>query len=124
MIIGKFGVGMFVFIWDAFESRGRRSPRQGNAVQDGERASHNRESACLPAAFLGFAMVARGEIGIIIAQIAHASNTDETRLMSEDVFVVSVWAIFLCTLIGPLAVGFLLTRKGKALLESRWGLQL
>lgn len=68
-----------------------------------------RPKSLYPAALLGSAMVARGEIGFLIAAIADSigvfsavSNGDV-----EELYLVVIWAIMLCTIIGPVTVGVL-----------------
>ena len=68
-----------------------------------------------PAAILGFAMVARGEIGFLISSVAQSSifpGDDDSG--ESEIFLVVTWAIVLCTLVGPFCVG-LLVRRVKAL---------
>lgn len=57
-------------------------------------------------------MVARGEIGYLIASLAQSSGTLEMKpkgggeaVQNEDVFLVIIWAVTLCTIGGPVAVG-------------------
>lgn len=68
---------------------------------------------------LGSAMVARGEIGLLIIEIGY----NETAYVSEDGFITGVWAILLNTIIGPVAVGVLVKLYGKRIGEGTWGLQ-
>jgi Kef-type K+ transport system membrane component KefB len=71
-----------------------------------------------PASVLGTAMVSRGEIGFLIASVAEsrgifANNTLDgktTRNDSSEIFLIVIWAITLCTIIGPLGVGLLVRR--------------
>ncbi|KAJ6259313.1 pyridoxal-dependent decarboxylase domain protein [Drechslerella dactyloides] len=75
-----------------------------------------------PAMILGLAMVARGEIGFLIASIASANGifttaVEETGASNDDIFVIVIWAAVICTIVGPLAVG-LLVRRVKRLEES------
>lgn len=58
-----------------------------------------------PGLILGSAMVARGEIGYLIASLAQSSG-----LLDAETFLVVVWAISLCTFVGPLATGLLIRR--------------
>jgi hypothetical protein len=69
-------------------------------------------------AFLvGFAMIARGEIGFLIASLSqssgtltlqdHNGNTQSIQSSGEDIFLVIVWAVVLCTIVGPVGVEFL-----------------
>jgi hypothetical protein len=72
-----------------------------------------------PSAILGWAMVARGEIGFLIASIAESKgiwrddssiNDQQSRATSSNTFIVVNWAIFLCTFIGPIMVGLVVRR--------------
>jgi hypothetical protein len=46
-------------------------------------------------------MTTRGEIGFLIAAVAQSTGV----LMPEEVYLVVVWAIVLCTLLGPIGIG-------------------
>lgn len=73
-----------------------------------------------PATLLGMAMVARGEIGLLIVQL----GLNDTDFLSEEAFLVAIWAIVLNTIIGPVSVGLLLRKFDKTIAENpRWGLQ-
>lgn len=72
-----------------------------------------------PGAILGWAMVARGEIGFLIASIAESksiwrddsSTVDQNgTFASSDTFIVVNWAIVLCTFVGPIMVGLVVRR--------------
>ncbi|KAH8602630.1 Sodium/hydrogen exchanger family-domain-containing protein [Bisporella sp. PMI_857] len=74
----------------------------------------NKPLSLYPAAMLGTAMTARGEIGFLIAGLAEttglfASSSPETQGGSE-IYLIVTWAIVLCTIIGPLSVGTLVKR--------------
>ncbi|KAI9655528.1 MAG: hypothetical protein M1821_005321 [Bathelium mastoideum] len=84
-----------------------------------ETRSSEKPISLYPCAILGFAMVARGEIGFLISALAqsngifgNASSLSSTDSESE-MFLVVTWAIVLCTLIGPLCVGTLVRRVKK-----------
>ncbi|KAK2594726.1 hypothetical protein QQS21_007576 [Conoideocrella luteorostrata] len=69
-----------------------------------------------PAAIIGCAMTARGEIGFLISSIAESNGifmSDSDRGTSSDIFLVVTWAIVLCTILGPLAVGLVVQRVKK-----------
>jgi hypothetical protein len=77
-------------------------------------------SQSLPSAgLLGFAMVARGEIGLLIVEIGYNS----TPYVSDAGFHTAVWAILLNTIIGPMVVGLLIKFRGKAIGNGSWGIQ-
>lgn len=69
-----------------------------------------------PAAILGCAMTARGEIGFLISSIAESNKIftkTSDKESSSEIFLVVTWAIVLCTIIGPLAVGLMVNRVNK-----------
>lgn len=62
-------------------------------------------------------MVARGEIGFLISALAAANgifNTDgqatETGAVESELYLIVTWAILLCTVAGPVTLGFLVRR--------------
>ncbi|KAL6898812.1 Sodium/hydrogen exchanger [Trichoderma evansii] len=67
-----------------------------------------------PAAILGCAMTARGEIGFLISSVAESKRifsspqTDSGK--NSDIFLIAAWAIMLCTIIGPLSLGLIVRR--------------
>jgi hypothetical protein len=68
-----------------------------------------------PPLILAFAMCARGEIGFLISGVAESQGVfGETSGEPTDIFLVVTWAIVLCTMLGPLAVG-LSVRRVRAL---------
>ena len=70
-----------------------------------------------PASIIGCAMTARGEIGFLISSIAESnrifSASDAKEGESSEIFLIVTWAIVLCTVLGPLAVGVLVRRVKK-----------
>lgn len=92
-----------------------------------QQQTQNRPSASLPpkpkslypASILALAMTARGEIGYLIASLAESNRIfGDTSQGSSETYLVVVWAISLCTLVGPIAVGTLVKRV-KALQRKR-----
>ncbi|RAH42255.1 cation:proton antiporter [Aspergillus brunneoviolaceus CBS 621.78] len=65
-----------------------------------------------PSSILGLAMVARGEIGYLIASLAESKGIfgQGPTGGSSDTYLVVVWAISICTLLGPICVGTLVRR--------------
>jgi len=69
-----------------------------------------------PALILGSAMVTRGEIGYLISSLAESghvlgppadgSGSDQP----SEIFIISTWAITLCTIAGPITMGLLVRR--------------
>jgi Kef-type K+ transport system membrane component KefB len=75
-----------------------------------------------PASILGFAMVARGEIGFLISAVAESRGIFSSAGAegSSELFLIVTWAIMLCTISGPIAVG-LLTKRVRRLQEMERG---
>ena len=63
-----------------------------------------------PALLLGLAMTTRGEIGFLIAAVGQTAGL----LVPQEVYLVVVWGILLCTIIGPICVRIILGRIEKA----------
>ena len=51
-------------------------------------------------------MVARGELGFVMAREAH-----EEDILSTKPFVACIWALFLCTFLPPFAFGWALRKR-------------
>jgi hypothetical protein len=73
-----------------------------------------------PPAILGLAMIARGEVGYLIASLAESQgifsaqeSDSSTSSSSSEIYLVVIWAISVCTLIGPICVGTLVKRVKK-----------
>lgn len=65
----------------------------------------------------GFGMIARGEIGFLIASLSQSSNTlglqhpgGPTQSSNESLFLVIIWAIVICTILGPISMGIIARR--------------
>ncbi|RSH90439.1 Hsp70 ATPase ssc1 [Saitozyma podzolica] len=93
MILGKGICGAWLLLW-----RRRKSGWKG-------------------AVFIGLAMIARGEIGLLISQIAYHTTSP---LLVEDEFLIITWAIVICTIVGPVGVGWAVKRWGRKILEGGW----
>jgi hypothetical protein len=92
-----------------------------NAASTPEGTSEKPEGSLpwVPTLLLGSAMVARGEIGLLIIEIGY--NT--TPYVSKEGFITGVWAILLNTIIGPMTVGLLVKFHASKLKGGEWGLQ-
>ena len=70
-----------------------------------------------------FAMTTRGEIGFLIAAIGQSADI----FVSEEIYLIVIWAIVLCTLIGPIGVGLIVKRiekeekHGRSNILGVWG---
>jgi len=91
-------------------------PEKSHALPDNERQvdqpvgrdpSHGLNYAII---LLSCAMNTRGEIGFLVAAIGQSVGI----LVPEEVYLVVIWAIVLCTLLGPIGTGFVVWRIRKA----------
>lgn len=102
-----------------------RSSADRGRVNPGSRAQLQEESrppsvsiippkpkSLYPASILSLAMVSRGEIGYLIASLAESNKIfgETSDGSSSETYLVVIWAISLCTLIGPISVGTLVKR--------------
>ncbi|CAE7108162.1 unnamed protein product [Rhizoctonia solani] len=103
MVIAKVVAGAWLPIWAALEQRLH---------------SRGRAPSWPAGLFVGLALVTRGEIGLLILNIAQAKG-----LVSEEGFGVGIWAVVLSTLLGPIGVGRLLqTRVASYIVGGPWGI--
>lgn len=136
MLVAKVLVGTWILIWEMINpSSGQDSHQQqqqqsmtGEGANNSEaeekkgagkgRRARALKSALAPASLLGMAMVARGEIGLLIIEIGY----NNTPYVSEDGFITAMWAILLNTILGPIAVGLLVKYQGQRVAKGTWGL--
>jgi len=87
-----------------------QSPR--NSAAKKAHRTFPRPKSLYPASILGAAMVARGEIGFLISAVAQSNGIFESGAVqdSPEIFLIVSWAILLCTIVGPVAVGVLARR--------------
>lgn len=71
-------------------------------------------------------------VRILILQVAYASSLDSSSassasVISQEVYLIGVWAVLICTVIGPVAFSFVLnhcvsdSKRLEMLVGSRWG---
>lgn len=121
MLVGKFFVGIWIPAWQIFDLERNDEKQMTTSIRlsNGNLVSRLR-SSLEPALLLGFAMVARGEIGLLIVQIGY----NDTPYVSDAGFLTAIWAIMLNTILGPIAVGLLVKYRGKGISQGAWGLVL
>ena len=135
MAAGKLACGLWLVRFDAnYTFRLRRKDNKGKerakyeleprSNPPGSPAKSKLKSSGLPkpkslypASILGSAMVARGEIGFLVSAIAQSNGIfssvgpDSSSAEGvQDLFLIVTWAIVLCTVIGPVAVGLIVRR--------------
>ncbi|CAF1333528.1 unnamed protein product [Rotaria sordida] len=77
--------------------------------------SLKKSKSIYPALIVGLSMVSRGEIGFLIANIGVS-----TSILSAEAFIVTIWAILLNTILGPIAVGLMVKLLGSKLTDGLW----
>lgn len=109
MLFAKLIVGVWIPLWGLLAGSRQAGTSSGSVIKQ----------ALSPGALLGAAMVARGEIGLLIVQIGY----NETSYVSSAGLNVAIWAILLNTIVGPIVVGLLIKFKGDDLGRGPWGTQ-
>lgn len=125
----QFIVGIWIPIWEALfpqpSSKGavigqhNNTPKKSNDTPEVKEKKRDYGTSSIAGFLLGSAMVARGEIGLLIIEVGY----NETSYVSQDGFITAVWAILLNTIIGPITVGYLVKFLGKKIGTGKWGLQ-
>ncbi|KIW33499.1 uncharacterized protein PV07_00345 [Cladophialophora immunda] len=143
MAIGKLFCGMWLIRFSTSSTTPqppRPQPMESDKQQKGKgtkqrrnnkatpRRSLPRPKSLYPASILGCAMVARGEIGFLISALAATNGIFTSKDTSgnaaagdglvSDLYLIVTWAILLCTIVGPLALGFL-AKRVKRLQDDR-----
>jgi hypothetical protein len=95
--------------------REKNTPPQVSNIRPQARRDQETRDRCPHgiALLVGFAMIARGEVGFLIASLSQSSGTltlrhrdgSDAESSGEDIFLVMTWAIVICTIAGPLGVG-------------------
>lgn len=133
MLFCKFIVGIWIPTWSAIQldpkkakanlqqrslgETGQPSEKVASALHSSSRGAAF-ASSTYPALLLGMAMVARGEIGLLIVEVGY----NNTSYVSSEGFITAIWAIVLNTIIGPIVVGVLIKYQGDAIGKGPWGL--
>lgn len=101
----------------------RDSPPSSNPISPLKHPKMSKPLSLYPAAMLGTAMTARGEIGFLISSLAETTGvfaaSNKKTSGSSEIYLVVTWAIVLCTIIGPLGIGTLVKRVRRLQEERR-----
>lgn len=134
MIIGKGVVSLVIYsdyFLKVFSNKGKTRPSPDgrniplrSATSDNDQRLSTQKPNKPPhedALLVGFAMIARGEIGFLIASLSQSSGTltfkNSSSEGSESIFLVIVWAVVICTILGPVAVGVMVRMKQRSSLD-------
>lgn len=134
MIIAKGVVSLVIYsdyFLKVFSNKGKTRPSpQGRdlplrSAVDNDQDLSTQEPNKPPhedAMLVGFAMIARGEIGFLIASLSQSSGTLTFENTSgdggESIFLIIIWAVVICTILGPVAVGVMVRMKQRRSVES------
>lgn len=56
-------------------------------------------------------------------QVARSASADSTSpVLGEEAYLTGLWAVALCTIVGPIAFGFLVKRYGETIKRGPWGI--
>ena len=130
MWFGKAVTGLCVLLWRGKEGlstvTGEVNVALGNTTANDHGNIHIPEESQLrkdasffsqervyPALFISLAMVSRGEIALLIVQLGRP-------VLSEDLFLIVMWAIVVCTFVGALSTGFLVHRHLPRHMNKGW----
>ncbi|KAI2725965.1 hypothetical protein CBS147332_2852 [Penicillium roqueforti] len=135
MAFAKCVVGIWVPIWqlalggksdtklhEEQEIQGQQKIEGNNPSDEGQSDQEKGktwERTWLATILLGSAMIARGEIGLLIIETGY----NETSYVSNEGFYTGIWAILLNTIIGPVSVGLLVRFYAHELKGGDWGVQ-
>ncbi|OHW90122.1 sodium hydrogen exchanger family protein [Colletotrichum incanum] len=101
------------------------NPQEASNIPNNASAEPEMPVSVYPACILGFAMVARGEIGYLISALAEStgifSGGSDAPDQPSEMFLIVTWAITLCTIIGPICVGLLVNRVKRLEMQSGKG---
>ena len=121
MLIAKFLVGIWIPVW-AYTMKAEEDNTKSALPTAEKEVSQSRigrmKGGIYPGLLLGMAMVARGEIGLLIVEIGY----NNTPYVSQAGFLTAIWAIMLNTILGPIAVGLLVKYKSDNIAHGDWGL--
>lgn len=141
MALAKAAAGLWLVVVDAVEGR-RGGAATGRADMELER--REREDQPVPSSMpgavsvrdrprrwgapllLGCSLVARGEIGFLIVGLAQqAGLVGGSEGMADEALQVTVWALLLNTVVGPICAGLIVKwKRGEVMREvmrGRWG---
>jgi hypothetical protein len=116
MMLAKMVVGIWVPIWTLLRNRQVAHPTGdtgGDAIMGGKD-----RSVMYSGFFLGIGMIARGEIGLLICQVGLNGGQGP---LPHDLFAITIWALVLNTVFGPVLVALILRRYETPIRAGEWG---
>lgn len=117
MALGKLACGLWLLrLSTSAKNTNGVNKKKGNKKK-GSPKSFPRPKSLYPASILGCAMIARGEIGFLISALAAANGIFKaedkatgTTTDESELFLIVTWGILLCTVVGPVTLGFVVRR--------------
>ncbi|KAF9011949.1 Cation/H+ exchanger [Cyathus striatus] len=104
MVAAKAMVGITIFVWPDSEYK---TGWFGRRITESPLSTHPCMSRHRAVCLLGLAMVARGEIALIVAQLAKPLLVTDTTSDNSEPFAIVIWAVLVSTVGGAVAVGLL-----------------
>ncbi|TIB34907.1 hypothetical protein E3P84_01551 [Wallemia ichthyophaga] len=128
MLIGKLLVGIWIPIRDCIS---KETIIVGDAENQKKKTKWGlgkpNKNSWISGLILGSAMLARGEIGVLILQVslsttqANANSPGAISVMDTETYLIGIWAVAWNTIIGPVAFGLLVRFFGQKIIDSHWG---
>lgn len=102
---------------DAQQSEIDRQTHLFQSLKPAKKLKFPDEHSLLASLLLGMSMIARGEVSLLIANIAYTTKGP----LQEESFLVCIWAILICTVVGPVGVGILARKRHGRIMDGHWG---
>lgn len=122
MIVAKMVVGAWIPLWKPmgrlFHSRRKSSSADVECAEKQSTKSTGNRGMLIPGAFIGVGLIARGELGLLICQLAYDGGRGP---FNDDLFAITLWSLVVTTIAGPLLVSLVLRRGREKILAGPWG---
>lgn len=128
MLIGKLLVGIWIPIRDCVvKKRVKVEDEENKKSKTKYTFSKPNKESWIAGLILGSAMLARGEIGVLILQVSlttsqsNSGSSNAISVMDNETYLIGIWAVAWNTIIGPVAFGQLVKFFGQSIIDSQWG---
>ncbi|TIB81553.1 Sodium/hydrogen exchanger [Wallemia mellicola] len=127
MFIGKLLVGIWIPIRDLVTKERFKVDEESDKYKTKIHSSKPNKDSWIAGLILGSAMLARGEIGVLILQVSlttsqsNAGSDNAISVMDNETYLIGIWAVAWNTIIGPVAFGLMVKYFGQRVIDSHWG---